>query len=76
MTDYCDWQQSQVHDESLKIEFRKACDVLLAEDLDLEQAHEDQGSDFIVQKGMIRGFARRFVAEIEIGVKYFKCGPL
>jgi hypothetical protein len=32
--DYSDWQQAQVHNESLKIEFRKARDVVLPDGLD------------------------------------------
>jgi hypothetical protein len=33
---YSHWQQSKVDDEILKVEFRKACDVTLADGLDLE----------------------------------------
>jgi hypothetical protein len=33
---YSDWQQSKVGDETLKAEFRKASEVILAEGLDLE----------------------------------------
>jgi hypothetical protein len=71
--EYSDWQQSKVHDEKLKVEFRKARDTLLADDLDLEQVHEDQDPDFLIQKGVKRGIARRFVGDIKDWVKRYKC---
>lgn len=45
--EYSGWQQLQVYDKFLKVEFEKACDVVLTEDLDLEQIHEDQDPDFL-----------------------------
>lgn len=68
VNDYCAWQQSRVH-ESLKAEFRKARDMVLAEGLDLEQVHEDQDSEFLIKKGVKRGIARRFVGDIEAWAK-------
>jgi hypothetical protein len=41
-----DWQQSNVCDEILKVEFQKACDVALEDDLDLGQVYNDQDPDF------------------------------
>jgi hypothetical protein len=61
---YCEWQQSNVADERLKTEFRKACDVSLADGLDLEQVYEDQDPEFFIQSGVKRGVARRFVSDI------------
>jgi hypothetical protein len=43
---YSDWQQSKVNDDILKVEFRKACDVTLADGLDLEQVYEDRDPTF------------------------------
>jgi hypothetical protein len=71
--EYSDWQQSKVHDEILKDEFRKARDTVLANGLDLEQVHGDQDPEFLVQKGVKRGIARRFVGDIEDWVKRYKC---
>ena len=34
---YCDWQCSQVGDEALKKENRRACDLTLADGLELDQ---------------------------------------
>ncbi|CZR65341.1 uncharacterized protein PAC_15241 [Phialocephala subalpina] len=36
---YSDWQQSQVINKTLKLEFQKACDITLADGLDLEQIY-------------------------------------
>jgi hypothetical protein len=61
--EYSDWQQLQVRDESLKSEFQKAGDAVLAEGLDLEQLHTDQDAEFLIQKGVKRGIARRFIGD-------------
>ncbi|TVY71304.1 hypothetical protein LSUE1_G004473 [Lachnellula suecica] len=70
--DYSHWHQSKVNDEILKVEFQKACDVTLADGLDLEQVHDDQDPDFFIDKGVKRGIARRFVNDIEPWVKRYK----
>jgi hypothetical protein len=72
--EYNGWQQLQVYDESLKVEFEKACDVVLAEGLDLEQIHEDQDPDFLSGRGVKRGIARRFVRDIPAWAKRCKRG--
>jgi hypothetical protein len=38
---YSEWQQSNVVDETLKEEFRKACVATIEDGLDLEQVYED-----------------------------------
>lgn len=62
--DYSAWQETNVIDETLKAQFRLACDVTLANGLDLEQIHEDQDAGFFVGKGVAVGIARRFVGDI------------
>jgi hypothetical protein len=47
--DYCEYQQAQVRDESLKAEFQTAANLVLAEELDLEQLHEDQDPEFLIK---------------------------
>jgi len=69
---YSKWQQSNVDDEEIKLEFQKACDVTLADDLDLEQLHEDKDFDFFIGKGVKRGIAQRFVRDIDRWVKKHK----
>ncbi|KAI2737610.1 hypothetical protein DTO013F2_9754 [Penicillium roqueforti] len=73
VTEYSDWQQSQVSDEKLKAEFRKARDTALEDGLDLMQVHEDQDPEFFIKNGVKRGIARRFVGDISYWVKNCKC---
>ncbi|KAF4534642.1 uncharacterized protein LTHEOB_12920 [Lasiodiplodia theobromae] len=63
---YSEWQRSQVSNTALKMEYQKACDLTLAEGLDLELVWEDQHADFYIQKGIKSGVARRFVRDIEV----------
>ncbi|KAF3404054.1 hypothetical protein F1880_010328, partial [Penicillium rolfsii] len=72
VAEYSNWQQSQVDDEKLKAEFRKARDAALEDGLDLMQVHEDQDPEFFIKNGVKRGIARRFVGDIEYWVKYCK----
>ena len=44
---------------------KKARDIALADGLDLKQIHKDQEPNFFINRGVIVGVARRFVAEIE-----------
>jgi hypothetical protein len=69
---YSEWQQSNVIDEALKAEFRKAGEVTLQDGLDLEQVYEDQDSLFFIQSGIKRGVARRFIRDIEEWAKRYK----
>jgi hypothetical protein len=69
---YSEWQQSNVEDEALKDEFRKACAATLEDGLDLEQVYEDQDPSFFVQSGVKRGIARRFVSDIDGWAKRYK----
>lgn len=70
--EYSDWQQSQVGNETLKAEFRKARDAALSDGLDLGQIFKDQDSEFFIKQGVKRGIARRFVTDIEYWVKQCK----
>ena len=63
--EYCEWQCSNVGDDDLKLEFQKARDLTLAEGLDLEQLYEEHEHQFLVEKGVKRGIARRFVRDIK-----------
>lgn len=73
VAEYSDWQQSQVNDEKLKAEFRKARDTALEDGLDLVQIHEDQDPGFFIRNGIKRGIARRFVGDINYWVEHCKC---
>jgi hypothetical protein len=69
---YSEWQQSNVVDQALKEEFRKACDATLEDGLDLEQVYGDQDPGFFVRSGIKRGVARRFVSDIDEWAKRYK----
>jgi len=73
---YSDWQQTNVVDEELKAEFRKAGEVTLQDGLDLEQVHDDQDPGFFIQRRIKRGVARRFISDIPGWAKRYKmsCG--
>ena len=57
----------------LKVEFRRARDITLKDDLDLEQVYEDQDPEFFINHGVKKGIARRFVSDIEDWAKRYKC---
>jgi hypothetical protein len=50
--EYSNWQQSKIHDEILKVEFRKTCDFTLADRLDLVLIHVDQDQVFSLRKAL------------------------
>lgn len=70
---YCDWQQSQVGNESWKDEFRKACDVALNDGLDLDLIDELSDPEYFEDRGVKWGIARRFVRDIKYWVDNHKC---
>ena len=65
---YCQWQESNVVDENLEANFRKACDVAIASGYDFEQvdAEQDPGLfvSFLTKNDVIVGIAQRFVRDI------------
>ncbi|KAL2788742.1 hypothetical protein BJX66DRAFT_326872 [Aspergillus keveii] len=65
---YCEWQESNVVDENLKANFRKARDLVISNGYDLEQVDSEQDPGFFVeflkQNGVIVGIARCFVSDI------------
>ena len=71
MKRYSDWQCSQVSHKLLKMEYQKACNVTLAEGLDLELVYEDQNAEFYIKKGVKSGVARRFVRDIKTWAKQY-----
>ncbi len=56
------------------MEYQNACNLTLAEGLDLELVYEDQDAEFYVAKGVKSGVARRFVRDIATWVQ--KCSVL
>ncbi|KAJ5888514.1 hypothetical protein N7495_008555 [Penicillium taxi] len=62
--EYTAWQETNVANDVLKAEFRHACEIALANGLDLEQIHEDKNPSFFTSEGIKIGIARRFVNDI------------
>ncbi|CAG8946997.1 unnamed protein product [Penicillium salamii] len=62
--EYSEWQVSNVENDSLKSAFRKMCDVMLENSLDLNQVYRDQDPHFFIEKGIKIDIARRFVEDI------------
>jgi hypothetical protein len=67
--EYSAWHEANVSDDNLKAQFRQACDVALANGLDLQLIHEDQDPSFFMEKGIMVGIARQFVRDIGKWVK-------
>lgn len=61
---YTAWHETNVGDDYLKAQFRGACDVALANGLDLQLMYEDQNPSFFIDKGIVVGIARQFVRDI------------
>nr|CEG03953.1 unnamed protein product [Fusarium acuminatum CS5907] len=56
---YCIWHCSKNANTVWKMEYKKACDLTLAEGLDLEQIRLDQDAQFFIDKGVKIGIAKR-----------------
>ncbi|KAH6646818.1 hypothetical protein BKA67DRAFT_663200 [Truncatella angustata] len=61
---YTSWHYSQVDDEVLKAQFRRCGTLTLEEGYDLEQLHEEQNFQFLVDGGVKVGVAKRFIRDI------------
>ncbi|EXL39110.1 hypothetical protein FOCG_18273 [Fusarium oxysporum f. sp. radicis-lycopersici 26381] len=63
---YCIWHCSKNANTVWKMEYKKACDLTLAEGLDLEQIRLDQDAQFFIDKGVKIGIAKRWVSDVEV----------
>ncbi|KAM0362010.1 hypothetical protein ACHAO7_011439 [Fusarium culmorum] len=63
---YCIWHCSKNANTVWKMEYKKACDLTLAEGLDLDQVRLDQDAQFFVDKGVKKGIAKRWVSDVEV----------
>jgi hypothetical protein len=62
--EYSAWHEANVADDHLKAQFRQACDIALANGLDLQLIHEDQDPSFFINQGIMVGIARQFVRDV------------
>jgi hypothetical protein len=69
--EYCAFLQSRVRDPNKKIQYQKACDVILEEDMDLELIRRNPNTKFLTDKGIKRAPAKHVVGNIDywVGVK-------
>jgi hypothetical protein len=70
--DYCSWQQSKVKKPTLKVEYKKACDMIIEAGMDLELIHQDPNPEFLIERGIKRGIAQRVVGDIDEWVQKYK----
>ncbi|KAJ5899178.1 hypothetical protein N7495_003922 [Penicillium taxi] len=62
--EYSEWHASEVNDEDLKNDFRKACQVALKNGLDLQQIVNRPNPKFFIERDIKIGTAHRFVDDI------------
>lgn len=70
--EYGEWLAASVSDDTLKAEFRQACNITLSDGFGLEHIHKDQNPVFFVDKGIKPGIARTFVENIRDWVESVK----
>ncbi|PQE18259.1 urea carboxylase protein [Rutstroemia sp. NJR-2017a BBW] len=70
--EYCAWQQSKVEQSTLKVEYQKACDVIIEDGMDLELIHRDPNAQYLMDKCVKRGVAEHIVNDIDEWVQEHK----
>jgi len=70
--EYCAWQESRFKRPSLKVEYKKACDVIIGDAMDLGLIRQDPNPDFLTEKGVLLGVAKHIVGDIDYWVKNVK----
>jgi hypothetical protein len=70
--EYCTWQQSRVKKPILKVEYQKACDIIIEDSMDLELIRRDPNPKFLTDKGIKRGPAEHVVGDIDYWVQKVK----
>ncbi|KAK2469737.1 hypothetical protein H9L39_18552 [Fusarium oxysporum f. sp. albedinis] len=63
---YYAWHCSKNDNNVWKMEYEMACDLTLEEGLDLERIRLNQDTQFIIDKGVKKGVARRWVGDVEV----------
>ncbi len=70
--EYCTWQQSRVKKPSLKVEYQKACDLMIGEGMTLGLISRDRDPKFLTDNGVKRGPAEHVVGDIDYWFKSVK----
>jgi hypothetical protein len=63
--EYCAWQQEQVKDPTQKVEYQKACDVILQDGMSLELIRRDPNPQFLIDGGVKKGPSLHIVGDID-----------
>ncbi|KKO97353.1 hypothetical protein THAR02_10545 [Trichoderma harzianum] len=66
--EYFAWHGSQVRRQVLKDEYERACELVLSKGYDLDLINDDQENvyQFLIDRGIMEGPARRVVRDVEI----------
>lgn len=70
--EYCTWQQSRVKKLVLKLEYQKACDLMIDDSIDLGLIRRDPDLKYLIEKKIKRGVAEHIVGDIDEWVKECK----
>jgi hypothetical protein len=62
---YSTWHESRVKTEGWKAACRKACAVMIKHGVDLNQIRRDPDPQFLINEGVLKGTAKRFVSDID-----------
>jgi hypothetical protein len=63
--EYCAWQKSQNKRPELKLEYQKACDVIIKKGLDLELIRRNPNPNFLIDEDVLEGIAEHVVDDID-----------
>ena len=63
--DYSAWHQCRVRTEEWKQDCKKAGDVIIKHRVDLDQIRQNPDPQFLINEGVSKGTAKRFVSDID-----------
>jgi hypothetical protein len=63
--EYCNWQKSQNKRPELKLEYQKACDVIIKKGSDLELIRRNPNPKFLIDADVLEGVAEHVVGDID-----------
>ena len=62
--EYCNWQKSQNKRPELKLEYQKACDVIIKRGSDLELIRRNPNPKFLINADVLEGVAEHVIGDI------------
>lgn len=70
--EYYNWQKSQNKRPELKLEYQKACDIIIKRGLDLELIRRNPNPKFLINADILEGVAEYVVGDIDYWFKNIK----